>query len=216
MNILTEPYPLSLRQLPQQGKHIIAHQTADEIVVYQAYNPAIASYATANQVLGGASFSYNRMSWIKPNFLWMMFRSGWAQKENQERILALWLLKSDFDDILSQAVRTTYDPKYHSSAEAWADSMKQQDVRMQWDPDHDPYGNKVIRRAVQLGLRGDVLKQFGQEKVRKIEDITAYVQEQFRFVESKQTDLLQVPLERVYTPHSEALRTQCEIDVYTS
>jgi len=25
----------------------------------------------------------NRMTWIKPNFLWMMYRSGWASKKNQ-------------------------------------------------------------------------------------------------------------------------------------
>ena len=40
-----------------------------------------------NGYFGGA-FSLDRMSWIKPNFLWMMFRSGWGTKEGQEVTLA--------------------------------------------------------------------------------------------------------------------------------
>ncbi|MFM7854759.1 MAG: DUF4291 family protein [Flammeovirgaceae bacterium] len=30
-----------------------------------------------------AGLSLNRMTWMKPNFLWMMYRSGWATKHNQ-------------------------------------------------------------------------------------------------------------------------------------
>ena len=32
------------------------------------------------------------MSWIKTSFLWMMHRSGWGTKENQERILQINIL----------------------------------------------------------------------------------------------------------------------------
>ncbi|WP_458785448.1 DUF4291 family protein [Vallitalea sediminicola] len=28
----------------------------------------------------GSSFKLNRMTWVKPSFLWMMYRSGWAKK----------------------------------------------------------------------------------------------------------------------------------------
>jgi Domain of unknown function (DUF4291) len=41
---------------------------------------------------------------MKPNFLWMMFRSGWGMKEGQETILAIWLKRSAFDTLLEQAV----------------------------------------------------------------------------------------------------------------
>lgn len=40
------------------------------------------------------------MSWIKPNFLWMIFRSGWATKENQERVLAMFLRREAFDILM--------------------------------------------------------------------------------------------------------------------
>jgi len=84
MNITTEPYQESIKRLPKSGQHILASQTDNDIIVYQAYKPGIAHFAVENQYLGGPEFSLSRMSWIKPNFLWMMYRCGWAEKENQE------------------------------------------------------------------------------------------------------------------------------------
>jgi hypothetical protein len=85
-----ENYQHSIEQLPTKGQQLIAHtfeaikedKEEEYIVFYQAYKPSIAKFAVENQFLGGADFSYNRMSWIKPNFLWMMYRCGWAAKEN--------------------------------------------------------------------------------------------------------------------------------------
>ena len=75
-------YSKQTRKWPQSGRHILAQFDADSIIVYQAYRAAIARHAVEHQRFGG-DFSYSRMSWIKPNFLWMMFRSGWATKEGQ-------------------------------------------------------------------------------------------------------------------------------------
>ena len=80
----TAPYTEHAPVWPQSGRHIMAQFDADTIVVYQAYRPAIAGFAVEHQRFGG-EFSFSRMSWIKPNFLWMMFRSGWASKEGQEQ-----------------------------------------------------------------------------------------------------------------------------------
>jgi uncharacterized protein DUF4291 len=76
----TRPYLEQLPTWPPSGRHILAQFDDDSIYVYQAYRPAIANYAVTNQRFGG-EFSYNRMSWIKPNFLWMMYRSGWAGRK---------------------------------------------------------------------------------------------------------------------------------------
>lgn len=198
MNILTEPYFTAVDTLPKEGQHIIGHQTEDQIVVYQAYKPSIAEYAVKHQVLGGNEFSYNRMSWIKPNFLWMMYRCGWAEKENQERVLALWFNKTDFEGILDQAVFSSFDSRFYSSHEAWKQALNDREVRLQWDPDHDPYGNKITRRAIQLGLKGESLKRFGQEQVRQIDDVTDFVKEQKHFVDLRQLNKLMIPVERVY------------------
>lgn len=199
MNIDTELYSASRQFLPVDGQHIVAHQTETQIVVYQAYNPAIAQFAVENQYLGGPNFSYDRMSWIKPNFLWMMYRCGWASKENQERILALWLDKTAFEEILSQAVFSTFAAGNYESAEAWKQELAAKNVRLQWDPDHSPYGGKLTRRALQLGLKNNTLRQFGQHQVTSIEDITDFVQQQKVHVANRQLEQLVVPKERVYT-----------------
>lgn len=51
----------------------------DTVVVYQAYPPAIAGPAVeAGRFV--PPFSRDRMTWVKPSFLWMMYRCGWATK----------------------------------------------------------------------------------------------------------------------------------------
>ena len=68
----------------EQERKIYAKFDDKTIRVYQAYNNKIADEAIK---LGrfGEHFSLTRMTWIKPSFLWMMYRCGWAEKENQER-----------------------------------------------------------------------------------------------------------------------------------
>jgi hypothetical protein len=198
MTISTELHSVSHQFLPVDGQHIVAHQTETQVVVYQAYNPTIARFAVENQYLGGADFSYGRMSWIKPNFLWMMYRCGWASKENQERVLALWLTKTDFEAILSQAVFSTFTAGKYESADVWKHELATKNVRLQWDPDHSPYGGKLPRRAMQLGLKNATLEQFGKHQVTRIEDITNFVKQQKVHVDNRQLEQLYVPKERVY------------------
>jgi hypothetical protein len=181
---------------PQEGKHILAQYDGETIHVYQAYRPAIARHAVKHQQFGG-DFSFNRMSWIKPNFLWMMYRSGWAEKEGQEHILAIRLKRSFFDEILRAAVPSSFDAERHASQEEWREAVASSDVRLQWDPDHDPLGRPVERRAIQLGLRGNMLRRFGTEELVSIEDITPFVHEQRLQLEAGM-DKLQTPLELVY------------------
>ena len=55
-------------------KEIFAQYDRQCIRVYQAYNPLIAKEAVLLQTFG-KNFNVNRMTWIKPSFLWMMYRS---------------------------------------------------------------------------------------------------------------------------------------------
>jgi hypothetical protein len=41
------------------------------------------------------------MSWIKPGFLWMMYRSGWGTKSGQQVVLAVRLPREFFDHLLA-------------------------------------------------------------------------------------------------------------------
>jgi hypothetical protein len=207
MNLLLKSYHQALADLPSLGRHIAAYQYAEQIVVYQAYKPGIARYAVEHQQLGGPEFSLNRMSWIKTNFLWMMYRSGWAGKENQERVLALHLPKSTFVEVLEQAVHSSFTPENYPSHEAWQSQLATKPVRLQWDPEHDALGNKLERRAIQLGLKGDVLQRVIAETTL-IEDITDFVIEQKQWVDNRQLEHLQIPAETIYRTPSEVLN-QC-------
>ena len=52
------------------------------------------------------------------------------------------------------------------------------DVRLQIDPDHNPSGAPVGRRAIQLGLWGEVLAKYAREWLPSIEDVSEFVREQ--------------------------------------
>ena len=52
---------------------------------YQAFKDSIADWAIEHQTLGGApEFRPLRMTWIKPSFAWVLYRSGYATKHSQE------------------------------------------------------------------------------------------------------------------------------------
>ena len=211
MNLSTTSYLQQLEEWPGSGRHIMAQFDDESIIVYQAYRPSIARWAVENQKFGG-DFSFSRMSWIKPNFLWMMFRSGWASKEGQEHILAIRLNRRFFDEILQVAVASTFTASGCETQEQWQNELHTSAVRLQWDPDHDPFGKALDRRAVQLGLRGDALRRYGSEALLGIEDITSFVHEQRKNL-SEGFSTLVTPTERVYRPLIEAAAEAVGIDL---
>ena len=194
MNLITEPYIAQNLRWPSSGRHILAQFDAQSVVVYQAYRPEIGHFAARHGYFGGG-FSLGRMSWIKPNFLWMMYRSGWGTKQGQELTLAVRLRRDAFDEILRLAVPSYFAPEVHGSHEEWKRAVGTSEVRLQWDPDHGPSGNPVERRAVQLGLRGDVLARYAKDWILGIEDISDFVAEQRTNAEA--------PYERLVTPREE-------------
>lgn len=194
---------------PQAGRHIMASFDEQEIVVCQAYRPEIAAYAVEHQRFGGP-FSLNRMSWIKPNFLWMMYRCGWATKADQAHVLAIHLRLPAFMEILGQAVWSSFQPTMHASMEAWQEQVRSSDVRLQWDPDHDPHGRPLERRAIQLGLRGWVLEQYAESWCTRIDDITDAVRQQHARIGDPA--FLLVPAERSLPIRDTATRQRLGLD----
>jgi len=184
--------------IPKAGRHILAQFDDDSIVVYQAYRPEIGDFAATHGYFGGA-FSLSRMSWIKPNFLWMMYRSGWGQKEGQGVVLAIRLKRCAFDNILAQAVPSSYSIGVFTTHDEWKAAMARSSVRLQWDPDRSPKGGPLERRAIQLGLRGAVLASYSRDWLVGVDDVSDLVAEQREIAFSaKPNDALMVPMERVY------------------
>lgn len=184
MNLQTIPYHSYEKGLPQEGNFILGQKRADNIFVYQAFNDGIADYAIKNQKFGGKDYSFSRMTWIKTNFLWMMYRSCWAEKDgNQCRVLAIEMTFEGFEEFLSEGILTSYD-KSVGDEKIWREKLYNSNVRIQWDPDHDLIGEKLNRRAVQIGIKNGALQKFNNEFIKSIQDITSFVKKQKKNIDN--------------------------------
>lgn len=141
------------------------------IVVYQAYNHEIAEAALAAGKLV-APFSLARMTWIKPGFLGLMERTGWARKPNQERVLALRIGRDAFEKLLAEAVPTHHEPDLYPDADAWRRAINTSRVHVQWDPERDLRGNKLGYRSIQVGIGRELIEDFALRWIREITDVT--------------------------------------------
>jgi hypothetical protein len=139
--------------------------------VYQAYSPAIADKAVAAQRFV-PPLSRERMTWIKPSFTWMMYRSGWAEKDGQERILAIDLLRSGFEWALAHACLSHFDRSAHATPEEWKAALKRSPVRIQWDPERSLRLEPLEFRAIQIGLKREAVNAYVDQWIQRIEDIT--------------------------------------------
>jgi hypothetical protein len=209
----TEKYTEQVNRLPKTGRQIIGRKEGEHIIVYQAFNKNISDYAISHQQFGGSHYSFTRMSWIKPGFLWMMHRAGWAAKENQQAILAITLPLVHFKTILEQATISSYDKNLFATEAEWKKELNATEVRLQWDPDHDPMGIKQERKAIQLGLKGAILKQFCTEWITQIEDITDFVREQHSHVVNHELDKLSVPFEEVINLEDSGIEQRIGINI---
>lgn len=214
MLLPTSPYTEQAAGWPGAGRHILAHSDETSVIVYQAYRPEIGRDAARHRRFGGGNFSWSRMSWIKPNFVWMMSRSGWGTKEGQEVTLAVRLSRTFFDELLAQAVPSAWDPALHATREAWQEAVAVSNVRVQWDPDHDPSGAPLARRALQLGLRGQALRQYGDQETLDVIDLSAFVERQREHARAPGYRSLITPVETVYQPTNVEVRTRLRLDAF--
>ena len=157
-------------------KEIRAVYSENTIRVYQAFSKEIAEEAVKKGTFG-KNFNLSRMTWIKPSFLWMMYRCGWGTKEKQEYILAIDIKRSAFDYVVKEAVPSTYNESLGISKETWKELVKKSDIRCQWDPERDVNGSPLQYRSLQLGIRGDAVHEYVNCWIENITDITQYVKD---------------------------------------
>ena len=179
-------------------REIRALYKEDTIRVYQAYNEHIANEAIKKGTFG-SHFKMDRMTWIKPSFLWMMYRCGWGTKENQEHILAIDMKRAAFDFLVQNAVLSVYNDDMGIDYTEWKEQIKKSDVRCQWDPERDVFGNPLGYRSIQLGLRGEAVKKYVHEWIVNITDITDYVKELYEKKRSGEDISPLLPKEQIYT-----------------
>lgn len=188
-------------------RQIRADYTATSIKVYQAYAPQIAGPAVRRGRFPG-SWSRTRMTWIKPSFLWMMYRSGWGTKPGQERVIALELHRDGFDWCLEHSCLSHYEPGTYATREAWAERLQHSPVRIQWDPERDISLNPLPYRSLQMGLSKEAVPLFADEWIVSITDVTELAHRVRDVVRAGSTDeaTALLPRERPYPLASSAAR----------
>lgn len=80
--------------------------------------------------------------------------------------------------------------------EEWQNQVKESSARLQWDPDHDPFGRKLERRAIQIGLRNEFIRSFAKEDIIMIENISGFVKDQHQFILNHDLVSLVIPEEK--------------------
>ncbi|APR81948.1 Hypothetical protein A7982_07297 [Minicystis rosea] len=161
---------------------IRADHDADTIVMYQAYAPSIAEPALAAQRFV-APFSFNRMTWIKPSFLWLMHRSNWGRKAGQERTLAVRIKRVGWEKALSLAVLTSPEPTVFRSPEAWTRAFADAQVHIQWDTERNLRGAALPHYSIQIGISRHLIREYVDEWIVSIEDFTPRVRKIYQHLQ---------------------------------
>lgn len=156
------------------ARQIRAAYSDELITVYQAYPLEIAEKAVAaGRFL--PPFKRERMTWIKPSFLWMMYRCGWATKPGQERVLAVQITRTGFEWALEHACLSHFDPEQHTDHAAWRQQLKASPVRVQWDPERSIRLGELPHRSLQVGLSGEAVERYVDEWLVTLTDVTEMV-----------------------------------------
>ncbi|MGV2919644.1 DUF4291 domain-containing protein [Streptomyces alfalfae] len=184
---------------PTPGRQIRALHTDSTITVYQAYAPGLGVPA-ARDGRFPAAWKRDRMTWIKPSFLWMMYRCGWATKEGQQTVLAVEITREGFDWALRNACLSHYARGLHPDEAAWKRALRQAPARVQWDPERDLRLHPLPHRSLQLGLAGDASRRYADEWTVSITDVTALARDVHALVRAGDLSAAEklLPAERPY------------------
>jgi hypothetical protein len=166
------------------------------IIVYQAFQPETVREAVRLQAFG-KGFGLDRMTWIKPSFGWMLYRCGYASKPRQQRIAQVTISHEGFHTMLADAVPSSYERDLFASRSDWDVALRRGQARYQWDPDRDLALRPLARRALQLGIQGDLIRHYAREWIVRISDVTDLAH-QVRDAVAARQPLPAVPLERIY------------------
>ncbi|WP_431963375.1 DUF4291 domain-containing protein [Nocardia sp. bgisy134] len=191
----------------EEPQHRIrALHTESTVTVYQAYSPVIGGPALRDGRFP-AAWKRDRMTWIKPSFLWMMYRCGWGTKPDQETVLAVEISRDGFDWALRHACLSSYKPGLHSDRSTWQRQLKGSPARVQWDPERDLHLRPLPYRSLQLGLCGEAVRRYADELTVDISDVTPLAREIHALVNDGDLDSAAklLPQERPYPAADELL-----------
>jgi hypothetical protein len=180
-------------------RQVRATYSAESITVYQAYPLEIADPAVAAGRFV-PPFKRERMTWIKPSFLWMMYRCGWATKPEQERVLAVEITRAGFEWALAHACLSHFDRTRDADRQAWSRRLKVSPVRVQWDPERSLRLGALPHRSLQVGLSREAVDRYVTDWTVSLTDVTPLVRTIHDLVRAgdEQTAATLLPTERPY------------------
>ncbi len=181
------------------------------IRVYQAYSDAIADSALERDTFVSPPFKMERMTWIKPSFLWMMYRAGWGKKDSgQKRILAIDITREGFEWALEHSLLSHQAKDYDK--EEWLKIKKATPVRIQWDPERDLHLQPLEHRAIQIGLTNEAVPLYLNEWIQNITEVTGLATEIHSLVEANNLEaaMQKLPIEAAY-PTSSKLKINLQM-----
>ncbi|WP_428719211.1 DUF4291 domain-containing protein [Undibacterium curvum] len=190
-------HTLTPLEVPQRQIRAVYDDTT--IRVYQAYSDAVADAALAKGTFVSPPFKMERMTWIKPSFLWMMYRAGWGFKdEGQKRILAIDITREGFEWALAHGCLSHADNTM--SKEEWEAKKNASPVRIQWDPERDLFLQPLAHRAIQIGLSKKAVDLYVHQWIQRITDVTPLAHEIYALTQDGQVDeaTARQPLETPY------------------
>jgi hypothetical protein len=190
-------------------KQIRAFYTEKTIRVYQAYSDKIADTALRHGTFVSPPFKMERMTWIKPSFLWMMYRSDWGKKESgQSRILAIDITREGFEWALEHSL-ISHKAKDYTNKEEWLKIKNITPVRIQWDPERDLHSQPLEYRSIQIGLSKEAVNLYVNKWIQHITDVTNLANDIYSLVKEGQIDRanLLLPEEKVYFVNATIAKT---------
>ncbi len=152
-------------------RQILAEYDEEGIFVYQAFKPEIVEDAVAKGRFG-KGFGIERMTWIKPSFAWILYRSGYATKHNQERIVKVKIPHAAWHQILSGAVLSKHDTDLYPDSYDWKVALDRSEAVVQWDPERDVWLRPLEERAIQVGIRSALIRLYAYDWPLSITDVT--------------------------------------------
>ncbi len=191
--ILTLPF-----EIPHQ--QIRAVYDATTIRVYQAYSDVIADAALTQGTFISPPFKMERMTWIKPSFLWMMYRAGWGFKDaGQKRILAIDITREGFAWALAHGCLSHAGESIDKKE--WEAKKNASPVRIQWDPERDLLLRPMKHRAIQIGLSKEAVQLYVNQWIQRITDVTPLAHSIHKLIQDGESASAysQLPREREYS-----------------
>lgn len=128
----------------------------------------------------------SRMTWIKPSFLWMMYRCGWSYKDdNQCHVFGIDITREGFEWALAHSCSS--HPK-GLRKEAARELMDRNPVRVQWDPERDFDFNPLDHRSIQIGLAREAVPKYVNEWIVRIEEVSGLARAVHELVAARDLD----------------------------